>query len=378
MLNIYRGRSFSYQFVKGKDGGAAYTWSSTQDEPAFKNGEWPMPIAVADSRLQGEALPHAGSTVFEFNPFEMGSYDPTIYGFIPLRYLGSRFDNGKVPEKEDCYHGLDNAGFIMGTSSSIFNAALSQADQITSSEVWQKFIKDLIEPLDKKNVDVAAYNPNPFYGFEHDTNPFVNETQLSLVDGSEDGQNIPLQPLIQPQRAVDVIFAIDASADTDNYWPTGASLRATYDRSKNQKIANGTNFPAVPDINTFINNGLNNRPTFFGCKAKDTTGHTPIVVYLPNIPYSHQTNVSTVQPFFKNDERDAMIENGYNIATRGNATSDKEWPTCISCVILSRSFDRTSTTVPAACKKCFDRYCWDGKTNSTTPAEYEPRMVQGK
>lgn len=80
--------------------------------------------------------------------------------------------------------------------------------------------------------------------------------------------------------------------------------------------------------------------------------------------------------FQKKDQGDAIIENGYNIATRGNATADKEWPTCVSCVMLSRSFDRTETTVPAACKKCFERYCWDGTTNTTTSAAYEPKLIK--
>jgi hypothetical protein len=31
-----------------------------------------------------------------------------------------------------------------------------------------------------------------------------------MVDGSEDGQNIPLQPLLVKAREVDVIIAIDA------------------------------------------------------------------------------------------------------------------------------------------------------------------------
>lgn len=123
--------------------------------------------------------------------------------------------------------------------------------------------------------------------------------------------------------------------------------------------------------------GLNSRPTFFGCDSKNTSSHTPIIVYLPNIPYSYQANVSTDQlSFKKKDQGDAIIENGYNIATRGNATADKEWPTCVSCVMLSRSFDRTETTVPAACKKCFERYCWDGTTNTTTSAAYEPKLIK--
>lgn len=372
VLTDHRGRSLSYQLVRGADGAASYTWSSTQDEPGFKNGDWPLPIAVADSRNPGEATPHANSTIFEFTPWEFGTYDPTIYGFVPLRYVGTRFMSGGVPDNETCYRGVDNVGYVMGTSATLFNAAITNLDEVTSSEVFQKVLKKVLEPLDKKDNDIAPYNPNPFYGYQNDTNAFAHDVTLSLVDGGEDGQNLPLHPLLQPERAVDVIFAVDASADTDNYWPNGTSLVATYERAKNYEIANGTDFPAIPDVNTFVNNGLNNKPTFFGCDAKNTTGRTPIIVYLPNAPYTFQANTSTYQMSYKDEDRDLMIENSYNVATRGNGTIDKNWPTCVSCVILSRSFDRTNTNVPDTCKDCFNKYCWDGKTNSTEPSAYDP------
>lgn len=54
------------------------------------------------------------------------------------------------------------------------------------------------------------YNPS--------TNPQASTRQLTLVDGGENGENIPLHPLIQPARELDVIFAIDSSADTDYNW----------------------------------------------------------------------------------------------------------------------------------------------------------------
>lgn len=73
-------------------------------------------------------------------------------------------------------------------------------------------------------------------------------------------------------------------------------------------------------------------------------------------------------------ERDGLILNAYNGATQGNGTIDSEWPACVGCAILSRSFDRTGTTVPDACKQCFQRYCWDGTVNSTAPGDYIPEF----
>ena len=144
-----------------------------------------------------------------------------------------------------------------------------------------------------------------------------DERSLTLVDGGEDLQNLPLHPLTQPERGLDVIFAIDSSADTleangDPNWPNGTALIATYARSL-LPIANGTSFPAVPDANTFVNLGLNNRPTFFGCDAENTTTPTPLIVYIPNAPYAYHSNVSTFKMEYSSAERNNIIQNGYDV-----------------------------------------------------------------
>jgi len=148
---------------------------------------------------------------------------------------------------------------------------------------------------------------------------------------------------------------------------------ATYERSL-ATIQNGTAFPAVPDQNTFVNLGLNTRPTFFGCDAANLTGPSPLIVYMPNGPYSYMSNVSTFDLSYNDTQRDDIVLNGYNMATQGNASLDSQWPTCVGCAILSRSLNRTGTTVPAVCTQCFDRYCWNGTVDSSTPPSFEPAL----
>ena len=230
-----------------------------------------------------------------------------------------------------------------------------------------------MEKFDRNQDDIASYDPNPFYKYNEHSSPYAAQKLLDVVDGGEDGQNVPLHPLIQPERHVDVIFAVDSSADTDYYWPNGTSLVATYERSLNSSgIANGTAFPAVPDQNTFINLGLSTRPSFFGCDSSNQTGPTPIVVYIPNAPYSYHSNISTFQLSTDDTQRDNIILNGYEVATMGNSTLDGNWTSCVGCAILSRSFERTGTTLPDICTQCFDRYCWNGTVNSTAPSSYDP------
>lgn len=335
-----------------------------------------MPLVVADGRNPGELVVGSNSTVYEFNPWEFGTFDPTVHGFVPLKYLGSRFEAGSLPSNESCISGFDNAGFIIGTSSSLFNQFLLQINTTSLPDFVKDVFNSVLESIDEASNDIASYDPNPFYHYNNDSSPYAAQEILDVVDGGEDLQNIPLHPLIQPERHVDVIFAVDGSADTEYSWPNGTALVATYERSLNSSgIGNGTAFPAVPDANTFINLGLNTRPTFFGCDSSNLTGPAPLVVYLPNAPYSYHSNISTFQLSTDNAERDNIILNGYEVATMANSTLDDNWTACVGCAILSRSFERTDTALPEICNQCFDRYCWNGTVNSTKPESFNPAYI---
>ncbi|KAK1148831.1 Lysophospholipase 1 [Aspergillus melleus] len=375
-LTDYWGRALSYQFINSSsnDGGIDYTWSSIALTDTFKKGQMPMPIVVADGRNPGELVVGSNSTVYEFNPWEFGTFDPSIYGFAPLEFLGSRFENGELPKDEKCVRGFDNAGFVMGTSSSLFNQGLLRLNNTDAPDFVKETVMKLLKKLDRNDEDIAVYSPNPFYRYRNATHAYSKSRDLDVVDGGEDGQNVPLHPLIQPNRHVDVIFAVDSSADT-NSWPDGSSLGHTYERSLNSTgIGNGTVFPAVPDKNTFINLGLNKRPTFFGCDSKNLTGPAPLVVYLPNSPYNYASNASTYKMEYSDEERDNIILNGYNVVTRGNSSVDADWPSCVGCAILSRSAERTNTKLPEICNTCFKSYCWNGTVDSSTPSDYKPEL----
>lgn len=61
------------------------------------------------------------------------------------------------------------------------------------------------------------------------------------------------------------------------------------------------------------------------------------------------------------------------VATMGNATVNSEWPTCVGCAILHRSFAKTKTEIPDACAKCYKKFCWDG-TVDDSKATYRPKL----
>ncbi|KAK4659574.1 Lysophospholipase 1 [Podospora pseudocomata] len=383
-ITDYWGRALGYQLIDAEDGGPAYTFSSIALDDEFSAARTPFPILVANGRYPGERIISLNATVYEFNPYEMGSYDPTTYGFVPMEYLGSNFSQGVIPSSGKCVKGFDSVSYIYGTSSSLFNAFMLQ--NISSVEGVPTFLLNAanatLNILDSNENDIAQYEPNPFLGWNNATNPSAQKIELDLVDGGLDLQNIPLHPLIQPFRHVDVIFAVDSSADTTHNWPNGTALRASWDRSQGA-IANGTLFPPVPDQNTFINLGLNNRPTFFGCDVNNFTLEAgqkvpPLLVYIPNAPYSANSNVSTFTSSYPESQRNEIITNGYNAATQGNGTLDGEWNKCVACAVLSRSLARTGTGVPGECGRCFERYCWDGRLDTkAVEGEYEPSFRVG-
>ncbi|KAL4993256.1 lysophospholipase catalytic domain-containing protein [Aspergillus recurvatus] len=193
-ITDYWGRALSYQFINASDGGPSYTWSSIALMENFQNGQVPLPLLVADGRNPGELLVGSNSTVYEFSPWEFGTFDPAIYAFAPLEYLGSDFrSNGS------CVRGFDNAGFVMGTSSSLFNQGLLRLNRTSIPESLKKALAPILEAVGQANDDIANY-PNPFQGYQGSTAAISTRSELNVVDGGEDGQNIPLHPLIQPAR----------------------------------------------------------------------------------------------------------------------------------------------------------------------------------
>ena len=270
--------------------------------------------------------------------------------------------------------------FVMGTSSSLLNQLLLQVNTTSIPQFAKDFVNKILSAISDSKNDIAEYQSNPFYGYHNSSSKVARKRSLTLVDGGEDNENIPFHPLIQPHRHVDVIFAIDSSADTQYNWPNGSSLVATYERSVNSvgNLANGTSFPAVPGTNSMVNLGLNTHPTFFGCNSSNTTNITPLIVYIPNYPYVYPSNVSTFDPSYNVSQRDGIVENGYNVATMGNGSANATWPTCVGCAIISRSLERTNTPVPEVCTLCFQHFCWDGSLNSThASTPYEPSTKVG-
>ncbi|KAG5419833.1 PLB2 [Candida metapsilosis] len=362
ITDIYS-RALSYQLLTNSpDNGAGTKFSDAMDQNSFKNFEAPYPILVSLGREPGSAVINLNSTVISLTPYEVGSEDPSLEAFVQTKYLGTQLDNG-YSNNYTCVNGYDNAGFFMGTSSSVFNSVALKLDTAKLPEFLKKLVNGvLVEPFERLNVDVAHYNPNPFYKSRDAKTSIEKSPSLYLVDGGEDGQNVPLVPLLR--RNLSAIFAYDNSNDYLT-WPDGSSLIKTYERQFSPQ-GKGAPFPYVPDQKTFRNLNLTSKPTFFGCDAKNLSSLTsdifdvPLVIYTANRPYTYWSNTSTFRLEYSLEERNNMISNGFAAATRLNGTLDEEWDACVGCAVIRREQERLGIEQSEQCKQCFERYCWDG------------------
>jgi lysophospholipase len=442
------------QLVNRTTGGTDVLWSGITEADAFKNHSMPFPISVSDSRRPGELIVERNSTIFESTPFEFGSWDSAVPMFFPMEILGTNMSGGKPTwGNHSCVRGFDVGAFIMGTSSSIFSGALARLSERIQTKDGKDPLGDLFKDVKAAlldllndaiggNEDIADY-PNPFRFYtvpQNSTHPYQNnaqnQTSLYLADGGLDNQNIPFWPLLQSPRHIDFILSVDSSADTPQHWPNGSSLIATQNRTKTlyELAKNNTlkqewvvPFPYVPESGEkWISQGLNHRPVFFGCNGGNYTGNIdvsgtsnsgnttqnqtqpqepgPLILYLPNVPWSYYTNTSTFQLDYIPEEVTGFLDNGARQAlqsptlpTSTNSTTippeSKQWRTCIGCAIFQRSKERAGIDIGEVCKKCFEKYCWGGgysedgerafngneTTTSTTVKDgvYDPNLKVG-
>ena len=362
-------------FISEDDYYSSHSWSDIADLETFREHEMPFPIVVVNGRAPHTTV-DTKSAIFEILPFELGSWGSSFPFFTKTKYLGLKVLNGEPSGR--CVAGFDQAGFIMATSSSLFNKVTQYFDVSSIPKFLWNMIWSLFGEVDRKEGLFALYNPNPFKDIEGASDlSIAGSDTLYLVDGGENLQNVPLNPLIQPEREIDFIWAFDNSADTRNF-PNGASLVATFE-SQFTHQGEGTIFPHVPGQNTFINRNLTSKPVFFGCDAKNLSTlpaaikdpsliyKTPVVAYIANRPFTFWSNRSTSQLSYDWLQVQGMIKNGYEVTLRMNNTLDPEWPACVACAIIRRGQERQGDEQSDQCKRCFEKYCWDGILDTSPP-----------
>ena len=345
ITDIY-GRLLSYQLLHGADGGVTDRLSSIASLSNFTANHVPYPIitSLGVQETEGQCSPPPNGTIYELHPYEFGSWDQGVAAFTQTSYLGTNLSNGAPTKAGACVMNYDNLGYVLGTSSNLFNEACIPGTLPALNSSSFTGLATLLENIHTvTSRDEYGVYPNPFY--QRPASSLVaSEQTLYLVDGGETLQNNPIWPFIQNNgRSADVLIVNDNSADSNNF-PNGSEILQTYTQAQ---AAGLSRMPFIPSVATFISEGLNKRPTFFGCNTPGVL----TIVYLPNVNYTFASNEPTAKLQYSKAETDAMIANGVQIASKGG---DPGWPTCLGCALTMK----TGATLPTACTACFSTYCF--------------------
>ncbi|KAJ7747752.1 lysophospholipase [Mycena metata] len=361
-------------FFSNTSHGSGILFSDLVNLPTLAAHQQPFPIITMDilsKHINGTVFPGGNvlplnSPMFEVNIFEMGCYDDVLAAHTPTKHLGTT--NNSL-----CATGFDEAMFLSGTSSNLWNELNITAEILAENTAnFSVLVNETYPQSPSLRLDTSNY-PNPFHGIAPATFSDAHETVLALCDGGEDGQISPLQPMLVPDRRIDVILAIDATNDADGF-AAGASLIATQERM--QIFARGlAAFPPVPTTLAGFAN-LTAQPTFFGClpsspSFSNSKSHNggPMLVYLPNGAPPRDgspplTNTSTFQATYTADEMQGMLTQTFTIATQGaevdGTLEDGAWAACLACAVVDRARARQGVKRSGVCGTCFERYCWEG------------------
>lgn len=349
------GRQTGYSVLGGVRGGILKRFSDVSTFSSFTNHQAPYPIitSLGINRPAGECTPGTNATQYETSPFEFGSWDKGVSAFTQTKYLGSALTNGK-PTNNQCYTNFDQQSFIMGTSANIFPAASCLATGPVNDLLNPAIdvLQDLLPGNDtvSTNTDlVYALYPNPFYK-RPASNLVTSQEQLALADGGIAGQNNPIWPFLN-RPGVNVLFVNDNSADTSDNFPDGSSLRGTYEAAQSAGL--GGRMPFIPPVSTFTAQGLDKRPTVFGCNGRASA---LTIIYLPNRQYSFDSGQSTFRLQYSKEDVMSMITNGAEV---GSFNGAEGWGTCVGCFVMKKAVQTAGKTLPAACRACFQRFCFN-------------------
>ncbi|KAF8554177.1 phospholipase B [Imleria badia] len=383
------GRAVSYHFsnqttsnnfyTNSTGHGAGQLWSQIPLLPSYANQSMPFPIIAADS-IPSASNPTSAvsldSVVYEFTPLEFGSWDPNLSAMAPMAYSGTHLVNGIASSPSACVTGFDQVAFMMGSSASIFNAVDGSNGNFTGFDnqdgdvIGMQFLyQQLSSNVQSRSFNVANW-PNAFQGVNPATFQDSPSQWLSIVDGGSNLEQIPLGSLFTEARAVDVVVAVDASADDSNQWPNGTTLLTTSQRISSLLSSSHQAFPPIPSsVQDFLSTGVNLRPTFFGCNPSQIPAEYPLIIYIPNSPpldgSAPASNTGDLQFSYTPLSTAVFINQAFQNTLGGfkpNTTSpDPNWPKCLQCAALDRARLKLTPPPPRSdvCTQCFSQYCYD-------------------
>ncbi len=189
------------------------TLSQTHTADRFLSGDLPLPLYTA---IMPKTEPY---TLFEFSPFEYGSQISQCY--IPPYALGAQFEDGVSSGKLD----EPSLGYMLGVFGSAFDVSIEDLLRMHMQQVMGA-IKELPEgmqammesALEHTDIGDMRFFPAtvPNYSHNYGEHSLVDFKRLTFIDAGIDC-NIPVLPLLHPERALDMLVIYDVSAGNDQF-----------------------------------------------------------------------------------------------------------------------------------------------------------------
>ena len=250
ITDIYGGALTSL-FLNTENNKEPYEIVLSTQANTIAHGSRPFPIYNAITAYQ----PY---TWVYFTPYEIGSN--ALGGFIPTWALGRKFINSlsinHAPQ--------ESLGFLLGTFGYAIGANLKEALAKIEAEIKPEFLVNILKKIGHETIIgrqrlFPAEINNFTYGMLN--LPYGSKKTIVLLDAGIH-YNLPMPPLLEKERAVDLILIFDNSAGT-----LGNELRATEAYFKEKNIP----FPPI-DYEK-----INNVVTVF----KDPNSIAPTIIYFP-------------------------------------------------------------------------------------------------
>lgn len=267
------------------------------------NGNWAFPICTAIEAS-------FGYNWFSFTPYEVCSERSELSA--PTWSFGRRFKKGKsidfAPEQP--------LGFYMGLWGSALSGTAYHMFKHVESESHPTLMKALDNILMETGIGglqfAAIKMLNPWYGVE---GPYKNLTYLTLFDAGY-AFNIPLPPLFNKKRNLDIVIALDASGNV--HQETSALKKA-----ENYFRQIGQAFPSIDYTD------ITSRPVSIFTNEADPACPTLIyVIPVKNSKYSEIVNAKAVRKKnVKPKENDPakLFPTTYSITKFTYTREDVEW-----------------------------------------------------
>ena len=313
--------------------------------------------------------------LWEWGVWDDGTFAPGFWGFGPSNesVLASSSPEGGTT----CWGGITTLPWKMATAGAVWNGAVYKdnfygpLEACQSSSSW--VLKIVCMLLQHGVFRMNATDSEMFRITDPPALP-VPEHPVPRAVFAMDGQpceGIPIAPLLEPVRDLDVILAVDAtspwiqSIDDPNSFPEGEALQQTAFYA----LGRGLPFPDMPLLKDFVEEPeMLQKNTFFGC----FNASVPAVAYVPhrNESYSREdVDLSVASDKSTPADQEEMFANGRAMV------SGEGFQRCLLCVSQAKFLQRRSGRagedrsgfeallqgLGEPCEGCL-KQCWSGKS----------------